>query len=157
AKESNADPLYQQARKECGGYDTCVTDRVAKLRAQKKAATGRSDQPRATDVHKTTTAKTSQAKQRTQNARAIAESTKRAKKSNADPLYQQARTECGGYDTCVTDRVAKLRAQKKATSATPTTRSEQPTARTEQHKQSPKKKTQSSDYRGKGGVRASAV
>ncbi|MFF8002045.1 hypothetical protein ACFZDL_31800, partial [Streptomyces sp. NPDC007917] len=27
-----------------------------------------------------------------------------AAKSNADPFYQQARTECGGYDTCVTER-----------------------------------------------------
>ncbi|MET9657195.1 hypothetical protein [Streptomyces sp. NPDC006510] len=69
--------------------------------------------------------------------------------SDADPLYQQARTECGGYDTCVTDRVAKLRDQKKTTSATTTTR-------TEQHKQS-QKKTQTPDYRGKGGVKASAA
>ncbi|MGW2183985.1 hypothetical protein ACWCXX_39675 [Streptomyces sp. NPDC001732] len=147
AKKSNADPLYQQARSECGGYDTCVTDRVAKLRAQKKEATAKGDQPRTTDVHKTTTAKTNQRK--TQNAEAIAESAKKAKKSNADPLYQQARSECGGYDTCVTDRVAKLRAQKKTTTATTTTR-------TEQHKQS-QKKTQTPDYRGKGGVKASAA
>ncbi|MFK4103194.1 hypothetical protein ACI2L1_24560, partial [Streptomyces sp. NPDC019531] len=28
-----------------------------------------------------------------------------ADKSNSDPLYQQARSECAGYDTCVTDRV----------------------------------------------------
>ncbi|MFF2129835.1 hypothetical protein ACFVW1_31525 [Streptomyces olivochromogenes] len=34
-----------------------------------------------------------------------------ADKSNSDPLYQQARIECGGYDTCVTDRVKKLRDQ----------------------------------------------
>ncbi|MEU0632442.1 hypothetical protein ABZ355_34425, partial [Streptomyces sp. NPDC005989] len=34
-----------------------------------------------------------------------------AGKSNADPLYQQARTECGGYDTCVTERTDKLRKQ----------------------------------------------
>ncbi|MFF3787636.1 hypothetical protein [Streptomyces sp. NPDC001933] len=72
-----------------------------------------------------------------------------ADKSNADPFYQQARTECGGYDTCVTDRVAKLRDQKKTTTATTTTR-------TEQHKQS-QKKTQTPDYRGKGGVKASAA
>ncbi|MER8073651.1 hypothetical protein ABTZ59_36065 [Streptomyces sp. NPDC094034] len=149
AKESNADPLYQQARTECGGYDTCVTDRVAKLRAQKKDATAKSDQLRTTDVHKTTTAKTGQTNQhKSQNAKAVADSTKKAKESNADPLYQQARSECGGYDTCVTDRVAKLRAQKKdATTATPT----------EQPKQSAKKKTQTSDYRGKGGVRAAAA
>ncbi|WP_371095793.1 hypothetical protein [Streptomyces sanglieri] len=150
AKKSNADPLYQQARTECGGYDTCVTDRTAKLRAQKKAATATSTQPRTTDAHKTTTAKTGQTNEhKTQNAKAIADSTKKAKKSNADPLYQQARTECGGYDTCVTDRVAKLRAEKKTTTATTTTR-------TEQHKQ-PQKKTQTPDYRGKGGVKASAA
>ncbi|MFG2631291.1 hypothetical protein, partial [Streptomyces sp. NPDC048473] len=34
-----------------------------------------------------------------------------ADRSNADPLYQQARTECGGYDTCVTERTHKLRKQ----------------------------------------------
>ncbi|MFI2764309.1 hypothetical protein ACH5A3_36580, partial [Streptomyces echinatus] len=103
ANESNADPLYQQARTECGGYDTCVTDRVYKLRAQEKATTTKSDQHRTTDVHKTTTAKSRQTDQhQTRNARAIAESTKKANESNADPLYQQARTECGGYDTCVT-------------------------------------------------------
>ncbi|MFE4997697.1 hypothetical protein ACFRH4_41485 [Streptomyces mirabilis] len=34
-----------------------------------------------------------------------------ADKSNSDPLYQQARIECGGYNTCVTDRVRKLRDQ----------------------------------------------
>ncbi|MET8747431.1 hypothetical protein [Streptomyces sp. NPDC004728] len=148
AKESNADPLYQQARTECGGYDTCVTDRVAKLRDQKKTTTATSTRPRTTDVHKTTTAKTGQTNEH-KNAKAVAESTRKAKKSNADPLYQQARTECGGYDTCVTDRVAKLRDQKKTTTATTTT----PTG---QHKQSPKK-TQTPDYRGKGGVKASAA
>ncbi|MFE7112762.1 hypothetical protein ACFU98_38035 [Streptomyces sp. NPDC057575] len=73
---------------------------------------------------------------------AVAESTRTR-------LYQQARTECGGYDTCVTDRVAKLRDQKKTTTATATTR-------TGQHKQS-QKKTQTPDYRGKGGVKASAA
>ncbi|AXE75690.1 hypothetical protein C5746_42985 [Streptomyces atratus] len=148
AHKSNADPLYQQARTECGGYDTCVTERTAKLRAQKKATTTATT--RATDVHKTTTAKTSQTDQhKTQNTKAIAESTKKAAKSNADPLYQQARTECGGYDTCVTERTAKLRAQEKATTAKSTTR-------TGQHNQ-PQKKTQTPDYRGKGGVRASAA
>ncbi|MFE6498262.1 hypothetical protein [Streptomyces sp. NPDC057748] len=147
AKKSNADPLYQQANAECAGYSTCVTDRTAKLRAQKKAATTKGDQPRTTDVHKTTTAKADEHK--TQNAKAIAESTKKAKKSNADPLYQQANAECAGYSTCVTDRVAKLRAEKKTTTATTTTR-------TEQHKQ-PQKKTQTPDYRGKGGVKASAA
>ncbi|SCF67643.1 hypothetical protein, partial [Streptomyces sp. Ncost-T10-10d] len=113
---SNADPLYQQARTECGGYDTCVTERTHKLRKQ--------------------------------NAKAIAQSTKKAHRSNADPLYQQARTECGGYDTCVTERTHKLRAQKKTTTTT--------TTRTEQHNQS-QKKTKTPDYWGKGGVRASAA
>ncbi|MFJ8856135.1 hypothetical protein, partial [Streptomyces sp. NPDC102437] len=150
AKESNADPLYQQARAECGGYDTCVTDRTAKLRDQKKTTSAKGTQPHTTDVNKTTTAKTGQTNQhKTQNAKAIAESTKKAKKSNADPLYQQARAECGGYDTCVTDRTAKLRDQKKTTTTTTTTR-------TGQHKQS-QKKTQTPDYRGKGGVKASAA
>ncbi|MFI9040610.1 hypothetical protein, partial [Streptomyces sp. NPDC053726] len=149
AKKSNTDPLYQQARTECGGYDTCVTERTAKLRAQEKATTTKST-TRTTDVHKTTTAKTSQTNQhKTQNAKAITESTKKAARSNADPLYQQARTECGGYDTCVTERTAKLRAQEKAT----TTKS---TTRTGQHNQS-QKKTKTPDYRGKGGVRASAA
>ncbi|MFD7291111.1 hypothetical protein [Streptomyces sp. NPDC059863] len=125
AAESNADPLYQKARADCGGYDTCVTDRVKKLRDQ--------------------------AAQKERNAKAIAEATKKAAESNADPLYQQARAECGGYDTCVTDRVAKLRAQKKATTAKTTTGTG-----TGQHKQ-PQKKTQTPDYRGKGGVKASAA
>ncbi|MGW1847878.1 hypothetical protein [Streptomyces sp. NPDC001966] len=78
---------------------------------------------------------------------ALATAKEVADESNADPLYQQARA--GGYDTCVTDRVAKLRDQKKTTSATTTTH-------TEQHKQ-PQKKTQTPDYRGKGGVKASAA
>ena len=116
ADRSNADPLYQQARRECGGYDTCVTERTNKLRQQ--------------------------------NAKAITESTKKAKQSNADPLYQQARQERGGYDTCVTERTSKLRAQKKTASTTTATPAEQ-------HKR-PQKKTQTPDYRGKGGVRASA-
>ncbi|MFF8280645.1 hypothetical protein ACF05T_31985 [Streptomyces lateritius] len=34
---------------------------------------------------------------------------KKADRSNADPLYRQARTECGGYDTCVTERTRSLR------------------------------------------------
>ncbi|WP_354645260.1 hypothetical protein [Kitasatospora camelliae] len=44
-------------------------------------------------------------------AKAIAKANQRAAKSNADPLYQQARHECGGYDTCVTERTRKLREQ----------------------------------------------
>ncbi|MFG2631324.1 hypothetical protein, partial [Streptomyces sp. NPDC048473] len=38
ADRSNADPLYQQARRECGGYDTCVTERTSKLRTQNAKA-----------------------------------------------------------------------------------------------------------------------
>ncbi|MFF1482932.1 hypothetical protein ACFVYD_36240, partial [Streptomyces sp. NPDC058301] len=111
-------PLYQQARTECGGYDTCVTERTRKLRKQ--------------------------------NAKAIQESTRKAKKSNADPLYQQARTECGGYDTCVTERTHTLREQKQAPSATKATPHGQ-------HKQphTDKTPTKPTNYRGKGGVRAS--
>ncbi|MDX3232574.1 hypothetical protein [Streptomyces sp. ME19-01-6] len=164
ADKFNADPLYQQARIECGGYDTCVTDRTDKLRKQnakaiadstKKAKESNADplyQQARTECGGYDTCVTDRTdKLRKQNAKAIADSTKKAKKSNADPLYQQARTECGGYDTCVTDRTDKLRAQKKAATATTTTR-------TEQHKQSQKtKKTQTPDYRGKKGVRASAA
>ncbi|MFD5899822.1 hypothetical protein, partial [Streptomyces sp. NPDC060366] len=134
ATESNADPLYQQARVDCGGYDTCVTERTAKLRTQ--AADEKQEAAKNKEVEK-------------KKARAVAKSTKKATESNADPLYQQARVDCGGYDTCVTERTAKLRAQKKATAAKTTTG-------TEQHKQS-QKKTQTPDYRGKGGVKASAA
>ena len=34
---------------------------------------------------------------------------KKAERSNADPHYRRARVECGGYDTCVTERTRKLR------------------------------------------------
>lgn len=34
AERSNSDPLYRQARRECGGYETCVQERVRKLRAK---------------------------------------------------------------------------------------------------------------------------
>jgi len=78
----------------------------------------------------------------------LEEVTAKADRSNADPLYQQARQERGGYDTCVTERTSKLRAQKKTASTTTATPAEQ-------HKR-PQKKTQTPDYRGKGGVRASA-
>ncbi|MCX5115527.1 hypothetical protein OOK13_45355 [Streptomyces sp. NBC_00378] len=113
ADKSNADPFYQQARTECGGYDTCVIDRTAKLRKQnakaiaestKKAKKSNADplyqQARTECGGYDTCVIDRTAKLRKQNAKAIAESTKKAKKSNADPLYQQARTECGGYDTC---------------------------------------------------------
>ncbi|MEV6227666.1 hypothetical protein AB0L88_07225 [Saccharopolyspora shandongensis] len=37
ARRSANDPLYQQAQRECGGYDTCVQSRVKKLRSEKTA------------------------------------------------------------------------------------------------------------------------
>jgi len=42
AEKSNKDPLYQRARKECGGYDTCVTERTRKLREQNAKAVAES-------------------------------------------------------------------------------------------------------------------
>ncbi|MFE9853487.1 hypothetical protein ACFYPN_32535 [Streptomyces sp. NPDC005576] len=133
AKKSNADPLYQKAHTECGGYDTCVTERTRKLREQ-------------------------------------------------SALYLQAQKECGGYDTCVTERTRKLREQadeaaaKKPRTAEDTkpgtkqkhtgaTKAKQPhkarsapqsTSSTHNVAQPKKKKTQTPDYHGKGGVVASA-
>ncbi|MFI1106060.1 hypothetical protein [Streptomyces melanogenes] len=165
ADKSNADPLYQRARRECGGYDTCVTERTHKLRKQnakaiadstRKAKKSNADplyqQARVECGGYDTCVTERTHKLRKRNAKAIADSTRKAKKSNADPLYQQARVECGGYDTCVTDRTHKLREQKKRPSATATTPHGQ-------HKQPHKDKAQAkpADYRGKGGVRASAT
>ncbi|MFG1916544.1 hypothetical protein, partial [Micromonospora sp. NPDC048898] len=116
------DPAYLQARKECGGYDTCVTERTRKLREQnarntnngpttKKTTTGNKTTPKKTD----TTKKTDTKKTTT--------STKRANQSNNDPAYLQARKECGGYDTCVTERTRKLREQNaRNTNNEPTTK-----------------------------------
>ncbi|MET9568459.1 hypothetical protein ABZY34_04820, partial [Streptomyces virginiae] len=122
ARKSNADPLYQQARKECGGYDTCVTERTRKLReknakdiaeSDKKARRSNADplyqQARKECGGYDTCVTERTRKLREKNAKDIAESDKKARRSNADPLYQQARKECGGYDTCVTERTRKLR------------------------------------------------
>ncbi|WP_157619838.1 hypothetical protein [Saccharothrix sp. NRRL B-16348] len=127
ADKSNSDPLYQQARRECGGYDTCVTDRVKKLRdknakdiakADKNARKSNADplyqQARRECGGYDTCVMDRVKKLRDKNAKDIAKADKNARKSNADPLYQQARRECGGYDTCVMDRVKKLRAAKAA-------------------------------------------
>ncbi|MEU8328401.1 hypothetical protein [Micromonospora sp. NPDC048839] len=118
ADRSNNDAAYLQARKECGGYDTCVTERTRKLREQnarnttnaptaKKTTTGNRTTPK-----KTTTTKKTDTKKTT---------TTRANRSNNDPAYRQARVECGGYDTCVTERTRKLREQNaRNTTTTPT-------------------------------------
>ncbi|MER6611180.1 hypothetical protein ABT282_36205 [Streptomyces sp. NPDC000927] len=42
AEKSSKDPLYQRARKKCGGYDTCVTERTRKLREQNAKAIAKS-------------------------------------------------------------------------------------------------------------------
>ncbi|MGC4815848.1 hypothetical protein ACLQ29_35610, partial [Micromonospora sp. DT228] len=71
----NNDPAYLQARKECGGYDTCVTERTRKLRQQnarnttnqpttKKTTTGTRTTPKKT----TTTTKTDTKKTTTKRA-----------------------------------------------------------------------------------------
>ncbi|MFF0150776.1 hypothetical protein, partial [Micromonospora sp. NPDC005203] len=120
ADRSNNDPAYRQARVECGGYDTCVTERTRKLREQnarnttnapttKKTTTGNNTTPK-----KTTTTKKTDTKKTT---------TTRADRSNNDPAYLQARKECGGYDTCVTERTRKLREQNaRNTTNAPTTK-----------------------------------
>ncbi|MGP8297962.1 hypothetical protein ACTPOK_08430 [Streptomyces inhibens] len=129
ADRSNADPLYRQARRECGGYDTCVTTRTRQLRNQNAkdiaASTRKARKSNADPLYQQArqecggydtcvTARTRKLRQQAKdNAKDIAESTKRARKSNADPLYQQARQECGGYDTCVTARTRQLRQQAK--------------------------------------------
>ncbi|MFF1483000.1 hypothetical protein ACFVYD_36605, partial [Streptomyces sp. NPDC058301] len=101
ADKSNTDRLYQQARTECGGYDTCVTERTHKLRKQnakaiqestRKAKKSNADplyQQARTECGGYDTCVTERThKLRKQNAKAIQESTRKAKKSNADPLYQ---------------------------------------------------------------------
>ncbi|MFF3735332.1 hypothetical protein ACFYXM_34965, partial [Streptomyces sp. NPDC002476] len=42
AEKSSKHPLYLRARKECGGYDTCVTERTRKLREQNAKAIAKS-------------------------------------------------------------------------------------------------------------------
>ncbi|MGW5641553.1 hypothetical protein ACWEV3_03220 [Saccharopolyspora sp. NPDC003752] len=129
ADESNADPLYRQARHECGGYDTCVTERTKRLRdrnarevadSTKKARTSNADpsyQQARRECGGYDTCVTERTKrlrkEEERKARVVAPVTKKARTSNADPSYQQARRECGGYDTCVTDRTKRLRDQKK--------------------------------------------
>ncbi|WP_323180833.1 hypothetical protein [Streptomyces atratus] len=49
-----------------------------------------------------------------------------ADKSNKDPPYQQAQRECGGYDTCVTERTRKLREQNAKTATTKSRTKEDP-------------------------------
>ncbi|MBW4716437.1 hypothetical protein [Saccharothrix obliqua] len=133
AKKSNADPLYQQARRECGGYDTCVQDRVKKLRdksakgvakAERNAKKSNADplyqQARRECGGYDTCVQDRVKKLRDKSAKGVAKAERNAKKSNADPLYQQARRECGGYDTCVQDRVKKLRQQAAAPKKTTT-------------------------------------
>ncbi|MFI1826203.1 hypothetical protein ACH41E_07050 [Streptomyces sp. NPDC020412] len=39
ARESNSDPAYLKARRECGGYETCVKERTKNLRQQQTKAT----------------------------------------------------------------------------------------------------------------------
>ncbi|MET9568458.1 hypothetical protein ABZY34_04815, partial [Streptomyces virginiae] len=85
------------------------------------------------------------------NAGDVAESDKKARKSNADPLYQQARKECGGYDTCVAERTRKLREQEKGTTkghADKGKRNQDDTgAQNSQKTAASKKKTDTSDRR----------
>ncbi|MEU1665163.1 hypothetical protein ABZ547_16340, partial [Streptomyces sparsogenes] len=89
ADKSNKDPFYQQARTECGGYDTCVTERTDKLRKQnakaiaestKRAKESNADplyQQARTECGGYDTCVTERTdKLRKQNAKAIAESTK---------------------------------------------------------------------------------
>lgn len=92
ARKSNADPLYQQARRECGGYDTCVKDRVKKLRAAKKSAT----------PTKVTATKVTPKKR-------VEPTGKKIDPAVAKKQYEAAAKVCGGYDTCVKDRLAKVR------------------------------------------------
>ncbi|MFG2334682.1 hypothetical protein ACGFMM_34485 [Streptomyces sp. NPDC048604] len=124
ADRSNADPAYRQARVECGGYDTCVTERTRKLREKnrkdvaestRKARKSNADpayrQARVECGGYDTCVTERTRKLREENRKAIAESTRKARESNADPAYRRARVECGGYDTCVTERTRKLRAE----------------------------------------------
>ncbi|MFI9630715.1 hypothetical protein, partial [Streptomyces sp. NPDC052042] len=91
AEKSSKDPLYQRARKECGGYDTCVTERTRKLRDQntkaianstKKAEASNKDplylQARKECGGYDTCVTERTRKLRDQNTKAIANSTKKA-------------------------------------------------------------------------------
>jgi hypothetical protein len=91
AEQSAKDPLYKQAMRECGGYDTCVQDRLKKLRAQKP------DAEKKPTTKKTTEPKNTDAK-------------KKSDASTAKKQYEEAAKICGGYETCVKDRLKKVRA-----------------------------------------------
>ncbi|MEV8438636.1 hypothetical protein AB0425_14755, partial [Actinosynnema sp. NPDC051121] len=118
AKKSNGDPLYRQAQRECRGYDTCVRDRVKKLRdgrdrsmAKADAAAKKSNgDPLYRQAQREcrgydTCVQDRVKKLRDGRDRSMAKAGAAAKKSNGDPLYRQAQRECRGYDTCVQDRV----------------------------------------------------
>ncbi|MFF8848016.1 hypothetical protein ACF08N_35830, partial [Streptomyces sp. NPDC015127] len=93
ADRSNADPLYRRARTECGGYDTCVTERTRKLREKntkdiaestKKARKSNADpayQQARTECGGYDTCVTERTRKlREKNTKDIAESTKKARK-----------------------------------------------------------------------------
>ncbi|NUT45756.1 MAG: hypothetical protein HOV94_00350 [Saccharothrix sp.] len=104
AKKSNDDPLYQQARRECGGYETCVKDRVKKLRAEAAAKPKKTT----TAPKKTTTPKKSTTPKKATTAKK-ATTPKKTDPALAKKQYEEANRVCGGYDTCVKDRLAKVR------------------------------------------------
>ncbi|MFE0026008.1 hypothetical protein [Amycolatopsis sp. NPDC059021] len=120
AGKSASDPVYQQARRDCGGYETCVKERVKKLRkdiadAERRAGKSASD-PVYQQARRDCGGYETCVKERVKKLRKnIADADRKAKKSAGDPLYRQAMRECGGYDTCVQDRLKKLRAAKPAT------------------------------------------
>ncbi|NUT95094.1 MAG: hypothetical protein HOY78_24035, partial [Saccharothrix sp.] len=100
AKKSNSDPLYLQARRECGGYDTCVRERVKKLRQQAQAKPKRTaTAPKHTTPKNTTPKKPVVTKP----------TAKKVDPAVAKKQYEEASRVCGGYDTCVKDRLAKVR------------------------------------------------
>ncbi|MGC4811289.1 hypothetical protein ACLQ29_12275 [Micromonospora sp. DT228] len=118
ADRSNNDAAYRQARKECGGYDTCVTERTRKLRQQNARNTTTQPTTKKTTTSTRTTPKKTTTTTKTDTKKTT---TKRANQSNNDPAYLQARKECGGYDTCVTERTRKLREQNARDAKTTTT------------------------------------
>ncbi|SCF37657.1 hypothetical protein GA0074695_6289 [Micromonospora viridifaciens] len=157
ADKSNSDPLYQQARRECGGYDTCVTERVRKLREQnakdvavatKKAQKSAND-PLYQQAQRDCGGYDTCVKDRLKKLRAQATpTTTKTKSSPAKPKtdpdlakkqYEEAAKVCGGYDTCIKDRLNKVR------NATSTTKPKTSTATKPKPKPSTKStKTKSS-------------
>ncbi|SCL58874.1 hypothetical protein GA0070606_3007 [Micromonospora citrea] len=116
ANRSNSDPAYQQARRDCGGYDTCVKERTRKLREQntklKKQADRSNNDPAYQQARRECGGYDTCVKERTRKLREQnTKLKKQADRSNNDPAYQQARRDCGGYDTCVKERTRKLREQ----------------------------------------------